>query len=439
MIYQVLRNIIGFCLNLYYKEIKIKNKKALPKDGPLLIISNHPNTLVDAFVVGYLCPRPIHFLAKATFFNTSLKRKLLSRLNIVPINRVSDGKTSGIDNNDSFNRCYETLEQGKVIAIFPEGTSFLEHHLRELKTGAARVILETVQRNNGNLKVSIIPVGINYTEGYKFRSSLLVNIGNPVDYSEEIKIYADNHSLAARQLTQKFHDELSSLLISFREKTQEKLALKLHHIFTSSYIKNDKNGVEKEVELLRKIQQQLNKIESETPEKYEEIEISTENLLQKLNEIELKPSFLDRRIKLRMFIRQLLFSFIFIILGFPVFIFGIIHNLVIYKCVDTLVPRLTKDIEYYAPLSILLSMVLYPLVYILFLIAVNQYYNLPVYADILYFISMPATGLFAYNFWKYISHINFKTNFVFYLFRNKNYLEQIKKHRNYLRELVFEK
>lgn len=438
MIYQTLRNIISFCLNLYYKEIKIKNKKALPKEGPLLIISNHPNTLVDAFVVGYLCQRPIHFLAKATFFNTSLKKRLLTRLNIVPINRVSDGKTSGVDNSDSFNRCFEVLEQGKVIAIFPEGTSFLEHHLRELKTGAARIALETVNRNNGNLTVNIIPVGINYIEGYKFRSSVLVNIGNPIDYSEEIELYAANHSLAARQLTQKFHDELSSLLISFKEKTQETLALKLHTIFTSSYIKNDKNGVEKEVELLKKIQQQLHKIELEYPEKYEEIEVNTENLLQKLNEIELKPSFLDRKIKLRMFVRQLLFSFVFIILGFPVFVFGFIHNIIVYKLVDLLVPRLTKDIEYYAPLSILLSMVLYPALYISFLIVVNQYYNLPPYADVMYFFAMPATGLFAYNFWKYISHINFKTNFVFYLFRNQNYLEQIKKHRNYLRELVFE-
>ncbi|MEY3425897.1 MAG: hypothetical protein RL679_1255, partial [Bacteroidota bacterium] len=91
MLYRILKVIVGIGIRLYYKEIKVKNGKFLDHDGPMIIIANHPNTLMDAWIIGNVCPQPIYFMAKGTFFNSPLKRKLLKSLNMIPINRQIDG------------------------------------------------------------------------------------------------------------------------------------------------------------------------------------------------------------------------------------------------------------------------------------------------------------------------------------------------------------
>ena len=51
--------------------------------------------------------------------------------------------------------------------------------LRNLKTGTARIALETEKRNEGKLGLKVVAVGLNYSQPEKFRSNILVNIDEP--------------------------------------------------------------------------------------------------------------------------------------------------------------------------------------------------------------------------------------------------------------------
>ena len=110
MIYQFLKFTVGIGIRFYYKEIKILNSKALSHDGPLIIIANHPNTLMDAMMIGFVSKRPIYFMAKATLFNSKFKLWLLQSLNMIPINRQGEKSIKGISNQGSFDACYKILE-----------------------------------------------------------------------------------------------------------------------------------------------------------------------------------------------------------------------------------------------------------------------------------------------------------------------------------------
>ena len=200
MLYRLIKIIAGTGLRFFYKEIKVKDRRRLNVDGPSIIVANHPNTLMDALIVGYISDQPIHFMAKATFFSSPLKRKILKSLKMIPVNRKADHAVKGVTNKDSFEACYEVLEDGNRLAIFPEGTSFLERHLRELKSGAARIALEAEMRNEGKTGLKIIPVGLNYLQAYKFRSSILVNIGQPIEVSSYVEEYRNNGSRTAKNL-----------------------------------------------------------------------------------------------------------------------------------------------------------------------------------------------------------------------------------------------
>ena len=162
MLYRLLKFIIGVGIRLYYKEIRVKNVEQLPQNSPLIIIANHPNTLMDAWVIGMICKQPIYYMAKATLFNSKFKLKLLKSLNMVPINRQGEGRVDGVRNEDSFGECYKILNEGKTLVIFPEGTSYKERVLRKLKSGTARIALEAEHRQKGKLGLKVVAVGLNY-------------------------------------------------------------------------------------------------------------------------------------------------------------------------------------------------------------------------------------------------------------------------------------
>ena len=94
--------IVGIGIRFYYKEVKILNRTSLSNNGPLIIIANHPNTLMDAMMIGYATKQPIYYMAKGTLFNSRFKLWLLRNLNMIPINRRGEGTTNGVSNQDSF-------------------------------------------------------------------------------------------------------------------------------------------------------------------------------------------------------------------------------------------------------------------------------------------------------------------------------------------------
>jgi len=71
----------------------------------------------------------------------------------------------------------EALARGGAIALFPEGTSYTEPRIMQVKDGAAWAALEYTkwaQENPGRIvdEVQVIPVGIVYTNKSKYRSSV---------------------------------------------------------------------------------------------------------------------------------------------------------------------------------------------------------------------------------------------------------------------------
>ena len=153
------------------------------------------------WLIALACKKPIHYLAKGTFFNTKLKRRILGSLGMIPINRQIDGNTSGVSNTSSFEACYKVLESGKILVIFPEGNSIMERQLRELKSGTARIALEVLKRNEGNIDLKVVPLGLYYSQAHRFRSSVFVKIGEGISVHHHLDHYLINPTQAARELT----------------------------------------------------------------------------------------------------------------------------------------------------------------------------------------------------------------------------------------------
>ncbi|MEE8435957.1 MAG: lysophospholipid acyltransferase family protein, partial [bacterium] len=194
----------AFCrlvTRVFYRRCEVFGLERLPRAGAVVLCGNHPNALVDAVILQSVSPRLLHPLARSGLFKNPLLRPLLAIMQAVPIYRRQDQTpaggvaTSGVatsgaatsgaatsgamgKNLDAFERCYDFLAAGEVLLIFPEGESHSDSLLRTFKTGAARIALGALARDGR--PPLVLPVGLNFSEVGRFRSSVFVNFGEPV-------------------------------------------------------------------------------------------------------------------------------------------------------------------------------------------------------------------------------------------------------------------
>jgi 1-acyl-sn-glycerol-3-phosphate acyltransferase len=432
-VYRLLKLLIGIGIRLYYRQIKVKNSEFLSNDGPMIIIANHPNTLMDAWMIGHVCKQPIHFMAKGTFFNSPFKRWILGSLNMIPINRSAEEKISGVNNQDSFEACYKVLEAGKILVIFPEGNSMMERQLRQLKTGTARIALEVEKRNEGKLALKVVPMGLFYSKAEKFRSSVMINIEQGLYVADHLKEYEENPTAAAKKLTEKFRLHLERVLVTTDSSDQEKLLEDIHNI-----VRNKKNkDIEGNAIHLKEIKERIEEIQLLQPYLLDEIQNLVKTIIWQTGKLEIKTDFIDKRFRSQRYLTQLFLSVIFILPGLPLYLFGFIHSFIPFKLTDVLMPKLVKNVEYYAPIAVLVGLVLYPLNYAFLLWLATQLFDLNTFGKIIYFIAMPITGMFAYHFSVFMQNTAYRWNYIFLVMNEKDAIKEVQRQKERLKEILF--
>lgn len=433
MRYALAKFLIGLALRIYYRRITVNGLENLNAHGPSIIIANHPNTLMDALLIAHISKEPIYFMAKATLFNSKWRMRLLQRWHMIPINRPGEEKVVGVSNSNSFITCFHILEQNKRIVIFPEGSSFKERVLRQLKTGAARIALDFEKLHDGKANLKIIPIGINYSDPERFQSSILVSVGSPIQVSDFLEDYKRDFVKTSRDLTQIFRTRLEELLITAYDQQEDRLFEILREILSSKYLLKQMD----DFDFLKELKFALTQIRINDPIKYQELIKLANEIRWKTKQLAIRMDFSDRRFKSMMFLRQILFSLIGLFVAFPVFLYGFIHNGLQYNLTDWLISKITKEVEYYAPLAVVIGIVLYPLTYFGFIVLLHQFIHIPWWGKVAYYSSLPISGLLAYYIYKYYKHVSFKWKYFLLMFNKRDSISEIKDKRNQLRSLLF--
>lgn len=107
-----------------------------------------------------------------------------------------------------FAQVFEKLGNDQVVAIFPEGGSHDQTELLPLKAGPCIFVYGTYKLHRK--KVKMVEVGINYFGGHKFRSKVVINIGQPRSYDFEDD-QLDNPGYKKQQIGQMVEDMKISL------------------------------------------------------------------------------------------------------------------------------------------------------------------------------------------------------------------------------------
>jgi glycerol-3-phosphate O-acyltransferase/dihydroxyacetone phosphate acyltransferase len=217
MIWHALRTAWRLGLAAFFRRIEVTGKENLPPEGPLLLVPNHTNAFVDAFLIAAVVPRRVTLTAKSTLFRQPFLRILLWAADAVALHRQQD-RGEGADpaaNLEAIAECRRRLSRGAAICIFPEGVSHSDGHLRPLRTGAARIALDYADHKSDSL--TIVPVGLHYEAKEKFRSAVWVRFGAPIDAAAWRRAHPD---AGPRELSAEIDQRLRALTLNFRRRRE---------------------------------------------------------------------------------------------------------------------------------------------------------------------------------------------------------------------------
>ena len=172
--------VVQFATLCHYRRIVIKGKDNIPDDEKYILAPCHQNALMDPLVVLYMENKPVVFLARADIFKKPLARLLLTWLRISPVYRIRDGRDQLSNNEAIFNTARQVVEEGMPLCLMAEGTHNDKHQLLPLVKGMFRIAGAT-QMELGDSPLYIVPVGLDYDDYERPYSSVMVNVGKPID------------------------------------------------------------------------------------------------------------------------------------------------------------------------------------------------------------------------------------------------------------------
>lgn len=183
--YAAVRLVARFWIWFLFRDVAVRDVTHVPPAGPVLLCVNHPNNLIDSVLVGAVLPRKVHYLATASLFRNRLLGEFLTRAGAIPVHRRDGGPDRPDRNAEAFAACLDALEAGKMLAIYPEGTTHAEARVQRIRTGAARIALDyetggAAARGAARPTLAVIPVGLSFEARKSFRGRVLVAFGAPV-------------------------------------------------------------------------------------------------------------------------------------------------------------------------------------------------------------------------------------------------------------------
>ncbi len=397
-------------VRVFFRSITIRNRELIPDKGPLMVLVNHPSTFMDPIVVATMLNRKVFFLGKGVLFKNKIAAWLLPKFNVIPIYRQKDDPTLMNKNKEVFIKCFEHLENGGALLIFPEGTSITERKLRQIKTGAARIALGAEEQNNFELGVNIITIGLNYANPHKFNRDLFINIDKPIKVADFKDDYCIDEFKAAENLTEEIRKRLEKLIIAIEDDKTDELVKNIETLYKYKLSKElgiSKKDKDADFIMTKNIIEAVNHYLQYNPEHAEKIRIRILEYLNNINRLGLTDTDIVRNRKSSSFIRSNLKALLILVLGLPIYVYGLINNFLPFRIPGMVAKKVSKSIEFRGAISMVGGMFTFLIFYSTQIILMWQYVHIQ-WVTIVYGLSLPLSGFFAYWYFHTVNKMRTK-------------------------------
>ncbi len=176
MLFSIIRLIIYSLFRVIF-TVEYHGAEKVPAEGGVIIAGNHPSYL-DPVLVGLPIKRKIRFMAWDALFKVPGLGWIIKAMGAFPVD-IRKGR-----GESAFREALRVIESGEALGIFPEGQRSDQAAMGDLRTGVARLAIET--------GAPIVPVTIGGAmrawPKWKFlpkSAKIIVRYHEPIRLSEE--------------------------------------------------------------------------------------------------------------------------------------------------------------------------------------------------------------------------------------------------------------
>lgn len=207
MLYTVLRFLVVRPVMRFVYRAWVEGLEHVPTDGPAIIVANHVSA-GDTLLIPAMLPRRLTFPAKIELFQGTGPRGRLLGWFLRAVGQRPMDRSGGRASATGIGSVGDVLDDGHLLAIFPEGTRSPDGRLYKGKTGAARLVLA-----GGAPVIPVAVVGTRFVPSRRLKIPTMrrpgVVVGRPMDFSAFAE--AGNHRDTLRWVTDEIMNAIMEL------------------------------------------------------------------------------------------------------------------------------------------------------------------------------------------------------------------------------------
>jgi glycerol-3-phosphate O-acyltransferase / dihydroxyacetone phosphate acyltransferase len=402
--YRGVRSVARFWVWFFFRSVDVHHPERVPADGPVLLCINHPNNLIDSLLVGAVVRRKVHYLATAALFRRGIVARFLLACGAIPVYRKQDGRDSAHRNVAAFEAVDGALRHGRVVAIYPEGTTHAETRVQRIRTGAARIALDfeaTRDPDHGAAELAVVPVGLSFEARKSFRARVLVSFGPAVPVRPYVAAYREDAAGAVHALTDAIQHAMEREVVHVERIDETALVRAVEELYRDALVrelKSERGLGDRQIDLFRLSRGIVDAVEhfrATDPARIERLWQRIRSYRALLAACRVRDEAVrtpGERASLRGRVRHGWEA----IIGLPVFAYGAVVNALPYWLPRLIAHRLARKETDYATTRFLAAVVAIPLFWSLETWVVARL--LGGRAAVVFAISLPISGAIAYRY-----------------------------------------
>jgi 1-acyl-sn-glycerol-3-phosphate acyltransferase len=400
-----MRRIIGLALGFYFRRVERFHRERVPVSGPVLFVSNHPNSLTDSFVIGTSVPRKVNFIGTVQLFSFKPVKWLLTQCGVIPINRVKDNPKAMRSVADTFEAVYQVLERGEAVGIFPEGITYDDSALKEVKSGAARMALELEHRHGGKLGLRVVPVGLTYSAKEIYRSDVLANFGEPIVAADFLEGYAERRKECIVRMTEEIERRIQSLIVHIPKLEEARVVEGVKRLYFERLHLGNRITIAAaarqagDLMLSQRIAEMVDRVYRTQPERAAAFAVKLNFYERWLARLKISNDALELFPQTKKLAGQTAEWAFIAIVGAPIALYGWVHRLIPYALIKWSARKFTMEGKRKAQASttaIAAGAVGFGVCYAIYIAVFQWLFGWP--ASLWYALSLPVTGILAHYY-----------------------------------------
>ncbi|MDR1339008.1 MAG: 1-acyl-sn-glycerol-3-phosphate acyltransferase [Prevotellaceae bacterium] len=222
LVYRIFKQYVRLAHSVYYRKIHFLGKENMPDNVPLMVISDHQNSLNDALAlvlaINARGRRKIRAIARADAFNFPVFGTIFRGIGIMPAFRLMYQGIGSLSNNaDTFIKTYHELLNNGTIIIYPEAGHQDKRWLGKFSYGYLRIAFEAAERGNYETDIFVMPSCNHYSDYMNIREDMIIKFGEPVSLKPYYGMYKEKHRTAQREVNAIVRERVADLMLNITD------------------------------------------------------------------------------------------------------------------------------------------------------------------------------------------------------------------------------